>query len=163
MRSAMRSVGEKRSPKWDKVEEDFKAAHPKCECCGTKQRLQVHHIKPFHVEPSLELDETNLITLCMSDNECHLRVGHGGDFKSYNPNVVQDIQEVHAGNYTLLTVAEKAKANKVPEEVTPVTPLEQTATSPEQAVTTLTPSEQITVPIVVPEVPAAPVSGKVDK
>jgi 5-methylcytosine-specific restriction protein A len=125
-----RSIGEKRSPKWPKVEEDFRAAHPQCECCGTRQGLQVHHIKPFHLDPVLELDETNLITLCMSENECHLRVGHGDDFKAYNPNVVQDIQEVHAGKYTLLTVTERAKTNRVYEMPVEISALEIPAPPP---------------------------------
>ena len=42
---------------------------------------------PFHLDPALELDPTNLITLCMDEKECHLHIGHGGSFKQYNPEV----------------------------------------------------------------------------
>jgi hypothetical protein len=51
--------------------------------------LQVHHILPFHLNPQLELDPSNLITLCMGKLECHLIIGHGGDYKDYNPSVVK--------------------------------------------------------------------------
>jgi hypothetical protein len=125
MRAAVRTMGEApRSSKWSKVESDFRASHPKCECCGTRQHLQVHHIKPFHLDPALELDETNLMTLCMGEHECHLRIGHGDDFKAYNPHLVQDIQEIHAGKYTLLTAAERAKTNKVYEMPTEASAME---------------------------------------
>jgi hypothetical protein len=52
--------------------------------------MQVHHVKPFHLHPELELEESNLISLCMGDNECHLFIGHGDSFKCYNPNVRED-------------------------------------------------------------------------
>jgi hypothetical protein len=45
---------------------------------------------PFHVNPHLELDENNLITLCMDENECHLEIGHGDSWKCYNPHVEKD-------------------------------------------------------------------------
>jgi len=48
-------------------------------------------MKPFHLHPELELDPTNLITLCMQPGqECHLYVGHGDSWKAYNPDVKQD-------------------------------------------------------------------------
>lgn len=87
---------EERSPHWRTVEKHFKEANPTCAACGTKKLLQVHHEKPFHTDPSLELDPKNLIGLCMSRYECHLRIGHGGDFKHYNPDVVVDAAKVLA-------------------------------------------------------------------
>jgi hypothetical protein len=77
-------------------------AHPACAACGlmrpsilhplARRRtiLNVHHIKPFHLFPALELDETNLITLCRSGEDHHLMVGHLGDWSNWNPNVVRD-------------------------------------------------------------------------
>ena len=76
-----------RSPHWDSVRKTFIQAHPSCEACGSLKKLQVHHILPFHLCPELELDTSNLITLCMDNNECHLEIGHGGSFKSFNPYV----------------------------------------------------------------------------
>lgn len=62
-----------------------------CAGCGTRVHLQVHHIQPFHLHPELELDEKNLLVLCMDVPECHLRIGHGDNFKAWNPVV-----EAHA-------------------------------------------------------------------
>jgi 5-methylcytosine-specific restriction protein A len=80
----------RRSSHWNAFRDAYLKEHTKCVACGSTVKLQVHHIKPFHIEPSLELDTNNLITLCMSKNSCHLDIGHGGSFRSYNPRVVQD-------------------------------------------------------------------------
>ena len=81
-----------RSSKWDDLREEFLSLCPYCEACGSQKNLQVHHVVPFSVRPELELAYTNLVTLCMGPNECHLRLGHGGSFRSYNPNVANDIR-----------------------------------------------------------------------
>lgn len=55
--------------------------------------MVAHHIKPFHLFPELELDTENLIPLCESKKygiNCHLFVGHLGNFKRYNEEVVTD-------------------------------------------------------------------------
>ena len=54
--------------------------------------LNVHHVKPFHLFPDLELDAGNLITLCERGAfSCHWIVGHGGrDWRDYNPTCVAD-------------------------------------------------------------------------
>lgn len=80
----------RRSPQWSDVRDNFLLKHPKCEACGGTDQLQVHHIIPFHVNKNLELDENNLITLCMGKNECHLEIGHGDSWKCYNPKVKDD-------------------------------------------------------------------------
>jgi 5-methylcytosine-specific restriction endonuclease McrA len=66
--------------------------------------LNVHHKKPFHLFPQLELEPTNLITLCMeSGKDCHIKLGHGDNFKAYNPNVEEDVNAVAKSfNTTLL-------------------------------------------------------------
>jgi len=85
----LRDVGisSKRSSKWPTVEKHFLAQYPTCAACGGKDRLNVHHCKPFHLDPELELDTSNLVTLCMGEKECHLHLGHGGNFKEYCPDV----------------------------------------------------------------------------
>lgn len=85
--------GKKRSPKWRTVRKNFLKTHGECAVCGGKKKLEVHHIKPFHAHPELELEESNLITLCESDSGgvvCHLFFGHLGDYKKINPNVLED-------------------------------------------------------------------------
>jgi len=107
-----RSPFSKRSNKWSTVEKLKKAQNPTCECCGSTKQLQVHHKLPFHLHPELELDMDNLITLCMDKNDCHLKVGHGGYFKAYNPNLMKDISEIRSGLISLSVVWIKAKANR---------------------------------------------------
>lgn len=80
-----------RSSGWSQVRKKHLKRFPYCANCGKKKRfgMQVHHIKPFHLFPELELEEYNLLTLC--DNpRCHLDKGHLGYFRSYNINVVED-------------------------------------------------------------------------
>ncbi len=86
-----------RSPRWDDVRDDHVAKHPTCAACGSTTHLQVHHIKPFHLFRELELDPANLLTLCeQGDTKCHFRIGHNGNWKKYNENVVQDAAEAFA-------------------------------------------------------------------
>jgi len=80
-----------RSPRWETVRKRHLKSFPACAACGCEQQLQVHHIKPFHLYPELELENSNLITLCENKGyQCHLNVGHLGSWKKENPNVVQD-------------------------------------------------------------------------
>lgn len=90
-----KTLGAVRSNQWPKVREAHLELHPVCELCGGKKKLQVHHKLPFHLHPQLELDPTNLITLCegIGSVNCHLFFGHLGNFKSYNANVVDDSKE----------------------------------------------------------------------
>ena len=84
-----------RASEWVYVRNEFVRRYPRCEACGSGYNLNVHHIKPFHLYPELELDEGNLITLC---REHHFRIGHDPDGKGpakpnwslSNPNVRQD-------------------------------------------------------------------------
>ena len=92
-----------RSPQWPSVRDAFLKQHPECAACGSKgSKLQVHHIIPFSVDAdgdadgdgiSNELDTDNLITLCIDGvghTDCHLMIGHGGNFRCHNPNAVRD-------------------------------------------------------------------------
>ena len=84
-----RTFGVARSGGWP----TFRKANIKknCECCGRKgtflKPLQLHHRKPFHLQPELELDPDNIITLC---GDCHLLVGHLMSFHSFNTSVKED-------------------------------------------------------------------------
>jgi 5-methylcytosine-specific restriction protein A len=85
-----------RSGKWRSVRAAHLKRHPKCYVCLGKKKVEVHHKKPFHLHPALELDPKNLITLCENDNDginCHLAFGHLGNFKSYNVDVTADAAE----------------------------------------------------------------------
>lgn len=115
LRSKVRDVGikAKRSSHWPTVQKHFLAKHPVCAICNSITNLNVHHKKPFHLHPELELDESNLITLCMSEMACHLMIGHGDNFKAYNPEVVVDVDILHKDIYKFRVVAAKAKTTRV--------------------------------------------------
>lgn len=79
-----------RSSRWPGVRKAFIADHPRCEACGSGESLEVHHVKPFHLHPELELVRANLMTLCEGLTKCHLRVGHLGSWKTINKNARAD-------------------------------------------------------------------------
>ena len=115
-RDALAGHNAKRSSHWPTVEHHHLKEHPTCEACGGNVHLQVHHRKPFHLFPELELEPTNLITLCMEQpKDCHIKLGHGGNFKAYNPNIDSDVAVVKA-NFSLTLLeeyAEKAKTARL--------------------------------------------------
>ncbi len=79
-----------RSSQWHAVRMRHLQAHPFCAFCGGTDSLEVHHVRPFHIDRDRELDSSNLITLCEKIGaQCHLRVGHFGNWKSHNPLVRQ--------------------------------------------------------------------------
>jgi len=77
----------RRSKGWRKVRNAEVKRAGKCECCGRKWNLQVHHIEDFSTAPERELDPENLLVLC---GRCHLLVGHLNYWRSINPTVVTD-------------------------------------------------------------------------
>jgi len=87
-----------RSPHWDTTRKNHLKLEPACAACGITTHLQVHHKKPFHLHPELELEQSNLITLCeqKGDAGCHLKLGHLGNWKSFNPNIEADAKETMA-------------------------------------------------------------------
>lgn len=85
----MFNIFSSRSSKWKKVREEFLKRNNSCRACGKKEDLEVHHIEPVHINPSKELDTTNLITLCSNH---HLVFGHLMDYKSWNVDVVNDAE-----------------------------------------------------------------------
>jgi 5-methylcytosine-specific restriction enzyme A len=91
----------KRSSQWPA----HRAAHlklfPACAACGRTVGLEVHHIRPFHLHPELELDPNNLLTLCEGGGRnCHLVFGHFYNWKAYNPLVVSDARKYLASLIT---------------------------------------------------------------
>jgi 5-methylcytosine-specific restriction protein A len=76
-----------RSPRWAGVRKAHLRDHPACAACGTATAPEVHHMVPFHCDPTLELVPSNLQTLC---RPCHFLVGHLTDWASYNPAAPAD-------------------------------------------------------------------------
>ena len=90
-----RNFGAKRSPKWREVRKQFLEDNPYCAVCGGKKKNEIHHKELFNLRPDLELELTNLINLCERKKygvNCHLFVGHLGNYRSANPNVVEDAE-----------------------------------------------------------------------
>lgn len=77
-----------RSPKWQTIRKQHLSTNNRCIACGSTKKLEVHHIKPVHLYPDLELDLDNLVTLCA--DPCHIVFGHFMNFKSWNINVIND-------------------------------------------------------------------------
>ena len=86
-------IGKKRSSQWPKVRKEHLEKNPTCAVCGSASKVEVHHKTPFHMNPLLELEPSNLITLCETKKNginCHLLMGHLGNYKSVNPDVEVD-------------------------------------------------------------------------
>lgn len=82
-----------RSPGWRKVRREHLKEFPDCIGCGGRKKLEVHHVVPVSVAPDLELARDNLRTLCESKRyglNCHLVLGHNGDYSDMNPDVDMD-------------------------------------------------------------------------
>src|SRR5437660_4700217 len=89
--------GHARSPEWPRVAKEHRLREPACVVCGYKgKKLQVHHIKPFHLHPQLELDTRNLITLCEArGRDHHLLLGHLDAWDSYNEHIHDDVRHFY--------------------------------------------------------------------
>jgi hypothetical protein len=82
-----------RSSRWHTVRDNFIKTHSRCAVCGGDTKLEVHHKQTFSSHPELELDANNLITLCEAKRygiNCHLLIGHCGNYRWSNPDVVED-------------------------------------------------------------------------
>ncbi|MBX7106377.1 MAG: HNH endonuclease [Gemmataceae bacterium] len=85
-------AGVPRSPKWPAFRRRHLKRQPICQACGcdVPAMLAVHHIKPFHLFPELELDAGNVITLCERGAfNCHWIFGHVKSWSHWNPRVVE--------------------------------------------------------------------------
>ena len=85
----------------EKAKRAYKKVHCKCAVCGYGKDLEVHHIKPVHMEPRLAADPTNFITLCDTRNTgCHYIWGHFRDFvKGWNCHIVEFANYVRKFRY----------------------------------------------------------------
>lgn len=81
------TFGQARDSGWRKLRNQHIRAHPRCAVCETTAKVEAHHIVPVHVDPSLEMDFTNLITLCRPH---HFTFGHLCDWRAHNPTVRED-------------------------------------------------------------------------
>ncbi len=80
------SLGIARSGEWRAVRNAQLSTHPICEACGKNAQI-AHHIIPFVIDRTKELDPKNIISLC---NACHFFLAHLKNFKHYNPEIQLD-------------------------------------------------------------------------
>ena len=88
-------LGDKRSSKWASVRKKHIGENNVCAVCGGTKMLEVHHKQSFREHPELELEPSNLITLCEAKTNganCHLLFGHLGNYRSINTNVDSDVK-----------------------------------------------------------------------
>ena len=93
------SASEPRSPQWPAVRAKWLETHGECAACGQKDNLAVHHVIPFSVDASKELDPTNFLTLCTDGPghmSCHLVIGHAGSYQCYNEKAREDAANMRA-------------------------------------------------------------------
>jgi len=87
----------RRSKKWPKTRNEYLFGRT-CVVCGGKKYLVAHHEIPFHLAPHLELEWDNLIPLCEAKRygiNCHLLLGHLGNWARVNVSVRADIAYWH--------------------------------------------------------------------
>lgn len=102
----------RRSDQWPSTRAAHLKAHPFCAATGLMTELEVHHIIPFAWDPELELDPDNLITLTEHASfNAHFWLGHLGDWRSRNPDVVTDavrmLEKIRKRGYPPLTMVPK--------------------------------------------------------
>lgn len=89
-------------------------SNPECAACGSMVKCQGHHVLPYKKFPGSRSDAANFITLCEGVNKCHLRVGHGGDWRFYNPEVMSDATDFKSANAIMRRVLlDRIKAKRV--------------------------------------------------
>lgn len=76
-----------RSPKWPAFLKAFLGKNPQCRGCGRKA-VTGHHDVPFHVRPELELDEANILPVCLP---CHFVLCHSGDWRLWVKTAREDL------------------------------------------------------------------------
>jgi len=90
--------GAKRSSSWSTIRKAHLKDNPNCAVCESKKKVEVHHKVPFHISPGLELEKTNLVSLCENNKygiKCHLLIGHLGNYKKFNDDLDIDIFTWH--------------------------------------------------------------------
>jgi len=87
-----------RSPSWRKIRASHLEIEPRCLVCNGTEELTVHHWKPYHLFPELELERSNLGTLC-ERLHCHL-ISHGGDYRAWIPDGRELVEKLRQSRIT---------------------------------------------------------------
>lgn len=79
-----------RSSKWPALRAAHLKVQPECQFCGADEEIEVHHVVPVFRCAEMELDSTNLISMC---RPCHYAVGHLSSWQSFNVTVREDCRK----------------------------------------------------------------------
>jgi hypothetical protein len=82
-----------RASQWRAIRDAHLLKEPACAACGRTGNIEVHHIIPVSIMPSMECDPQNLVTLCASP--CHIVFGHFMNYHCYNKDVRKMASEYH--------------------------------------------------------------------
>lgn len=82
-----------RSSKWDSTRKKHLKQFPVCCVSGLKTDLEVHHVRPYHLYPELELDPANLRTI---SRPYHFLFGHFCNWQMWNPDFDKMVAEIRA-------------------------------------------------------------------
>jgi len=83
----------RRTYAYHKAIRKFRKTHKTCAWCGRSGKVDVHHIEPVAVAPELAAVESNMIMLCRKP-QCHLVIGHDGDFRNRYVSNVRELCNV---------------------------------------------------------------------
>ena len=85
----MPRLGPRDTAAYKKAMAQYLFEHPTCQFCGKPGgKVEVHHTVPVSADPSRAADMSNMVTLHRKP-QCHLVVGHVGNFRDYNRNLAQ--------------------------------------------------------------------------
>ncbi len=107
LHNAKHAILHPRSVHWPVMRRHWLKDHGICAnpLCKATTHLQVHHKRPYHLFPGLELLPSNFITLCMTERECHLKLGHNGNWQKYNARIDQEIAALEENARDLKEIA----------------------------------------------------------
>ena len=75
----------------------IKERHPlRCRLCGDWKNVQLHHVIPVSINPSLECVRENIVELCKTH---HFIVGHQSNWNNYNVNFWKDFHSIKRNNF----------------------------------------------------------------
>lgn len=104
LKSAVLCALTPRSPFWPHARAIHLVNEPTCQWCGARWLLEVHHIIPFFLDRTLELEKKNLITLCMGVSKCHYVRGHlGKSWVAYDPDIREKCNQHRRQQWTSLS------------------------------------------------------------
>lgn len=91
-RDSLRLFGSKRDPRWAQFRREiiFQRGY-KCEATGKTENIELHHCKPFHKYPELELDPDNVILL---ERGVHFDIAHLCSWRSWNKDIKEDARKL---------------------------------------------------------------------